>query len=368
MRMKKVALFIPSLDGGGAERVALFLTEALAKRGFEPDLVVARPTGALLGEPIAKRFMHSLDAPNEMLCLPQLIRYLRGAKPELLVALVHSAMIMAGLAKQAVPGTRLVISVHNAIEIPRRRRFWPRALFGHGPERWLYRDAVGAHAVSHALAAQVQRQFAIPAERLTTIYNPVPARAPAGSIPAGHECWFDRPVLMTAGRLVRQKDHAAMIEAYARSGLAGSARLLILGEGELRSGIERQVTSLGLADWVLLPGFLPDVPAYLERSAGFVLSSLKEGFPLVLIEALAAGVPVASFACPTGPEEILAHGGRLLPPGDVDGLAQAMRDMVSGALPPADPCSVARLMDAIDPARIADAYVDFFEACLARAP
>lgn len=365
--MKKIAVFIPSLEGGGAERVALFLAEALAERGYEVDLVVARPTGALLTESVARRFMRSLDASNEMLCLPQLIGYLRSAKPDLLFALVHSAMIMAGLAKLAVPETRLAISVHNALEIPRSRRFWPRALLGHAPERWLYRDVVGAHAVSHALAAQVERQFRIPADRLATIYNPVPARPPAGAIPPEHEGWFDRPVLITAGRLVRQKDHATMVAAFARSRLATSARLLILGEGELRNEIERQVASLGLADSVLLPGFLPDVPAYLRRSAGFLLSSRYEGFGIVLIEALAAGVPVASFACPTGPEEILDQRGRLLPPGDIDGLAQAMRDMVSGALPPADPVSVARLMALIDPERIADAYVDFFEGCLARA-
>lgn len=364
--MKKIALFIPSLDGGGAERVALFVAEALAERGYGLDLVVARPTGALLDDPVARRFMRSLDAANEMLCLPQLIRYLRGNRPDLLLALVHSAMIMAGLACLAVPETRLAISVHNALEIPRGRRFWPRMLLGYGPERRLYRNVVGAHAVSHALAAQVGRQFHIRSDRIVTIYNPVPARLGIGSIAAEHESWFDRPVLMTAGRLVAQKDHATMVDAFARSGLAGSARLLILGEGELRNAIERQVESLGLAGWVLLPGFLPDVPAYLARSAGFALSSRHEGFGIVLIEALAAGIPVASFACPTGPEEILAYGGRLLRPGDIDGLAQAMRDMVSGRLPPADPSSVARLMAAIDPRRIADAYADFVEACIAR--
>lgn len=365
--MTRVALFIPSLEGGGAERVALFLAEALAERGYAPDLVVARPTGALRDDPVARRFMRSLDAPNEMLCLPQLVRYLRSTRPDLMIALVHSAMIMAGIACLVVPETRLAISVHNALEIPRIRRFWPRMLLGYGPERWLYRNVVGAHAVSHALAAQVRRQFRIPPDKLAMIYNPMPTRPDAGTVPAEHEPWFDRPVLMTAGRLVGQKDHAAMIDAFARSGLAASARLVILGEGDLRSAIERQVESLGLAGSVLLPGFLPDVPAYLTRSAGFVLSSRHEGFGIVLIEALAAGIPVASFACPTGPEEILAYGGRLLPPGDIDGLAQAMRDMVSGELSPAEPASVARLMATIDPGRIADAYVDFVEACLARA-
>lgn len=365
--MKKIAVFIPSLEGGGAERVALFLVEALAERGYDPDLVVARSTGALLGEPVAQRFVCRLGAANEMLCLPQLLRYLRSTKPDLLFALVHSAMIMAGLAKLVLPEVRLAIGVHNALEVPRRQRFWPRALMGHGLERRLYRDTVGAHAVSHALAAQVERQFGIPSDRLATIYNPVTARPPAGAIPAEHEGWFDRPVLMTAGRLVRQKDHATMIEAFARSGLAGTARLLILGEGGLRRRIERQISALDLADSVLLPGFWPDVPAYLNRSAGFVLSSRHEGFGIVLIEALAAGVPVASFDCPTGPAEILADRGRLVRPGDVDGLAQAMRDIVSGALPPADPAAVARLMDAIDAERIAESYMRFFESCLARA-
>ena len=363
----KVAIFLPSLAGGGAERIGLFVTERLAAAGIDVDLVVACREGPLADAPAFVRHGVDLSAPNEMLSLPALLRYVDRARPDLLFAFIHSAKMIAGLARKRRPWLRLAISVHNALDLPRGARFWPRALFGYGPERWLYRDVVAAHAVSRDLAAQVARHFALPADRVHTIYNPLPDRDPPGAIDPAHEVIFARPVIVNAGRMVAQKDQATLLAAFHASGLAGEANLLVLGEGPLRPALATQAERLGIAGSVHMPGFVADVRAYMARAAGFALSSRNEGFGLVLAEALSVDCPVAAFDCPVGPRELLGDGvyGRLLPPGDVSALAQAMRDMVAGTLAAPAPATIAAHLRQFDPDAVAAAYVALVERAAA---
>jgi glycosyltransferase involved in cell wall biosynthesis len=359
---------LPSLNGGGAERVALFLVEALAEAGYAVDLLVAVNGGSLVDHEVAQRYRVDLHAPNEMLCGPHIARYCRRVRPDLLIAFVHTSKMMAALARKFVRDMPLAISVHAALDIPRKHRFWLRRWFGYGPERWLYRGVLGCHVVSCALGDQVQNHFRIPSDRVRVIYNPIPVVGLPPVLPPEHEGWFDRPVIMTAGRMTRQKDHATLIRAFARSGLSGRARLLILGEGVLEGRLRELSTRLGLDDDVIFGGFQPDVRPYLMRASGFVLSSVFEGFAIVLAEALMVGVPVTAFDCPSGPSEVLEDGqlGLLLRPGDVDGLAEAMRAFVRGerAAPPAE--EVARSIERFSSARIASDYVAFVEECLDR--
>lgn len=365
---RRIAIMLPSLTGGGAERVALFLVEVLAAAGYAVDLVVAVNSGSLADHPVARRHLVDLRAFNEMLCAPHIAHYCRRARPDLLIAFVHSSKIMAGLARKMVRDIPLVLSVHAALDIPNAHRFWVRRWFGHGPERWLYRGVLGCHVVSAALREQVQAFLHIPPDRVQLVYNPLVEAGPLSPLPPEHELWFERPVIMTAGRMTQQKDHATLIRAFARSGLAGTARLLILGEGELEGRLREQVRQLGLLDCVIFGGFLPDVRPYLARASGFALSSVFEGFAIVLAEALMAGTPVVAFDCPSGPREVLEEGklGLLLRPGDVDGLADAMRAMVSGerVAPPAD--LVASSIKRFSPERIATDYLAFVEQCLTR--
>ncbi|WP_246191668.1 glycosyltransferase [Pseudoxanthomonas gei] len=134
------------------------------------------------------------------------------------------------------------------------------------------------------------------------------------------------PVILTVGTLKAVKNHAFLIEAFSRLPTKLNATLCILGEGQLRSEIEKIVESKGLIGRVLLPGFRTDTTPWYRRADIFVLSSRHEGFGNVIVEALAQGIPVVSTDCPSGPREILCDGkyGRLVPVGDVDAFASAM--------------------------------------------
>jgi glycosyltransferase involved in cell wall biosynthesis len=362
----KISIVIPSLQGGGGERVALFMTESLASAGYDVDLVVACNVGALVDHPTAVRHRVDLGAPNEMLCLPRLVRYLKRTKPDLVIAAMHTSKIMAGLAKFLIPDLPLAISVHNHLDLPRSKRFWFRAAFGYLPERWLYRNVIAAHVVSNALVEQVARNFHLPVEKIWPIYNPVLKRVTAPEMQASHSIWFDKPVLITVGRLVAQKNHAGMIRAFDLSDLKGKAKLLILGEGALDGALKAQCHAAGLENDVLFGGWVPDTRAYMAKARGFVMSSDYEGFALVLVEALANGLPIVSYDTPVGPREVLDHGklGRLTPCGNEAALAQGMRDIMSGAISPAPPPAVAAHLARFAPETIRAQYIAFTEACL----
>jgi glycosyltransferase involved in cell wall biosynthesis len=139
--------------------------------------------------------------------------------------------------------------------------------------------------------------------------------------------------LLASGRLIPQKGFDLLLDAFARIAPDHQEwRLVICGRGRLRPRLRRQIDELGLRDVVRLPGAV-DLPARMNDAAMFVLSSRFEGFPLVMLEAMAKGLPIVSFDCPTGPSELIEDGrnGVLVPPGDVPKLAEALSALMADA-------------------------------------
>jgi glycosyltransferase involved in cell wall biosynthesis len=160
--------------------------------------------------------------------------------------------------------------------------------------------------------------------RVEAIPNAVPELGGAPSPLAGK-------LVLGAGRLRRQKAFALLITAFAQVAPDHPGwNLLIAGEGPRRPVLEALVRDLGLEGRVSLPGRIRHLGAEMERASIFALSSRFEGFPMVLLEAFAKGLPVVSFDCPTGPRELIDHerDGLLVPNGDVPGLARAIAQLM----------------------------------------
>jgi glycosyltransferase involved in cell wall biosynthesis len=134
------------------------------------------------------------------------------------------------------------------------------------------------------------------------------------------------PVILGVGRLTPQKDFPTLIRAFALVRQQQPARLILLGEGEERSSLASLIEELHLQEEVDLPGFVDNPFAYMARARVLVLSSAWEGFGNVLVEAMAAGTPVVSTDCPSGPAEILANGeyGQLVGIADSEAMARAI--------------------------------------------
>lgn len=163
--------------------------------------------------------------------------------------------------------------------------------------------------------------------------------------------------LIAVGALKPAKGYNVLLRALADLRRRRDARLLILGEGPLRSELEVLSHDLCVAHSLWMPGFRPNPATFLQDAHVFVLSSNWEGFGNVIVEALAAGVPVVSTDCPSGPAEILAGGdyGRLVPVGDPRAIAQAVEATLEA---PSDPASLTARAQNFVPAKAARAYLD----------
>jgi glycosyltransferase involved in cell wall biosynthesis len=338
-----LALFMPGLAGGGAERVMLTLAEAFAHQGVMVDLVVCRKVGALVGEvPHGVRLV-DLEAGRIIASLLPLVRYLRSARPAaMLVALAPTNCIATAARWLAGAGDmRLILAEHNSLTSSLKRSPDPRDRVLPLLMRLCYPRADAVIAVSTGVADDLAQGIGLDRRRIEVIYNPVvtPAfDARASGQPDSH--WFDDgqpPVILSVGRLTAQKDFQTLIRAFARVRGKQCARLMILGEGEDRPHLESLVRKLGLVGDVAMPGFVADPLSYMRRSRAFVLSSRWEGLPTVLIEAMACGTPVISTDCPSGPSEILEAGrwGCLVPIGDDEAMAIAIDGVLRGGGPDA---------------------------------
>jgi glycosyltransferase involved in cell wall biosynthesis len=143
----------------------------------------------------------------------------------------------------------------------------------------------------------------------------------------GHP-WFhsDVEILLGVGRLTPVKDFPTLLRAVTHLREDRDVRLILLGEGEERDRLQNLCRKLGIADYVDLRGFVGNPIKYMARSDVFVLSSVREGFGNVVVEALASGAPVVSTCGDEGPGEILKNGryGRLVPSGDDKALSEAI--------------------------------------------
>lgn len=327
----RVSIVMPALDIGGVERVMLHLASGFTSHGLSVDIVVANSSGPLKNEIPCGVHLVDLQASRVLFTLPQLAGYLRQTQPDVILSAKDYQNIVTLLAMKIARYKGKVI-VTNHIDISAdwawnksfKSRLIPYFV------RYTYPWATYIVTVSRGARQSLARVIGLPAERITVIYNPVISSEMLvkSEEPLNHS-WFapgEPPVILSAGRLTQQKDYPTLINAFAIVREKHKARLVILGDGEDRKKLEKLVEKLGLIGEVDLPGFVENPYKFMKRAAVFVLSSLWEGLPTALIEAMALGCPVISTNCPSGPVEILEAGkwGLLVPVGDVDRLAKAI--------------------------------------------
>ena len=362
---ERLALFLPTLDDGGAERVMLQLAASFSARGRAVDLVVGVPGGPLDAQVPAGPRVVSLGAARTILALPALIRYLRRERPAaLLSTLEHANVLAVGAGALARAGVPVVLREANVLlprgELGRRARLL-RALM-----RRAYRMARRIIAVSRSVATSLTEELALDAERIRTIYNPIVTAALHEKATAPlDDPWFAPgapPVVLGVGRLATQKDFATLIRAFAQVRAGRAARLVILGEGPERRSLEELIRQLGMAGDVKLPGYDHNPFRYMSRASVFALSSLYEGLPGALIQAMACGCRVIGTDGPGGAREVLEGGaaGPLVPPGDPAALARGISALLDQAR--ADPVRVLHHVDRFSEQAAVDAYLEVLGA------
>jgi len=336
MASDKVAFFLPSLGGGGggpggAERITLNLAGELVSRGYGAELVLADLSRAYHSLIPAGVHVIDLGSARVSRCLRSLSSYLKREKPQaLLSSLDHGNVVAIWAGRLARVRTRIVVANHIQLSVATQEASNLRGRLVPWFVRHSYKRADAIVSVSHGAAADLSRIAGIPIERINVIYNPVlSSRVFEMAIESPDHPWLangEPPLIIAAGRLTRQKNFGLLLEAFSIVRRQQIAKLIIFGEGEERHQLEQRVKDLQLAADVSLPGWSTNVYAFMARANLFVLSSLWEALPTVLIEALALGLPVVSTDCRSGPREILRDGeyGTLVPVGDAELLARGM--------------------------------------------
>ena len=327
---KRVAFLLSNLGGGGVQQVMLNLAGGLATRGYEVDLVVGWGRDKTSRRIPEKVNIIELNKKKAFTMLPNLVRYLRTRAPYVLVTAQTHINLVGVIAKViSMNRTRVVICEHNDMRAvvknhPKERY---RPILAH----WLYPKADSIVAVSNGVAESLVIAAGIQREKIQVIYNPVISdeMVELANEPASHP-WFqgdEHKTILAVGRLEGQKDFFTLLQAVNLVLRSTPVRLVILGEGSQRAALTNLAEKLEISEILNMPGYVLNPYSLMKRASVFVLSSRFEGFPGVLVEAMACGVPVVSTNCQSGPEEILAGGkfGRMVPVGDYKALAEAIK-------------------------------------------
>ena len=249
-------------------------------------------------------------------------RLIRREKP----VVVYSTMVGANIvAAASMIGLRnpplLVARETNSHRARGDLSFAQRATAG-----WAYRRAAAVVALSEGIRGELIEDCRLEPARVVTIHNPVDIDGFRSRTSRAARPWNgDGPVVVAAGRLVRQKGFDILLRAVAAM-RGADTRLAILGEGPDRNALATLAGELGLRERIIMPGHVADPAPWFAHAAAFALSSRWEGFGHVIVEAMACGAPVVAFDCPHGPADIIEDGetGLLVPPQDAEAMAGAL--------------------------------------------
>jgi glycosyltransferase involved in cell wall biosynthesis len=327
-----IVFLIAKYGRGGVERMMVNIASGLASLGHRIQYLA----------PAEGVYLSHLDGRVQFLALPEqgrmhrryLAGFLRSEQPECLLVAKDRDLAMALSAKKMAASTVKVVMRPGTAVSARLNREFPL-------KQWIrrhvlvrrYRRAAAIVANSEAVRQDVASVIGVSPEQIYLIRNPVISRTlvQQAQETVAHP-WLAQktmPVILGVGNLHRVKDFATLIEAFGLVRRHRPARLIILGEGHLKEDLRSQAERLGIGGDVDLPGFIENPYPFLKTADVYVLSSIREGSPNALTEALALGTPVVATDCPGGVREILQDGryGSLVAPGSPVAMANAILDV-----------------------------------------
>ncbi|MFN9374709.1 MAG: glycosyltransferase [Planctomycetaceae bacterium] len=324
----RLAFCVTELDPGGAERALVELVTRLDRCRFAPRVYCLSGRGALVDrlegagiETVLLRARSRADFGVVRRLKNELMRQ----RPQLLQTWLFHANLAGRLAGWWA-GVPVIVS---GIRVAERRSKWPLRL-----DRWTQR-LVDAHVcVSQSVSDFSERVAGLERRKLRVIPNGVEAARFAEAAPwdgATLGIPPTAPVIVAAGRLDRQKGFDLLLRAIAAGGrFPRDPHWVVVGEGPERGNLQRQIADLGLQGTVHLPGWRADLPGILRAATGFVLSSRWEGMPNVVLEAMAAGLPVVATGV-EGVRELVIdpETGWIVPPDDTAALTAALRALLA---------------------------------------
>lgn len=337
MTQPDIAVYLPSLEAGGAERVMVTVANSLAERGYSVQLVVGNEKGGFRRDVSDSVELLDLDIPTTPVvptlgALIPFYRYLHRENPGVVISSMnHVNVVLLFAWKLAAVRSRMVVTEHNNPTEIMRNSIKNRAIYRVAPLVYPWADSLVA--VSDGVADSLSEVIDVPTREIVRIYNPVVSEElKAQASQAVDHPWLggESPVLLNIGRLVEQKNQALLLRAFDRVRTDFDAKLIIIGTGKKERSLRDLAVELGVEDHVDFIDWVDNPYGFMAAADVFVLSSRYEGLPTVLIEALACRCQVVSTDCPSGPREILDGGkyGELVENERPEALSEAIRERI----------------------------------------
>ncbi|MEO8085694.1 MAG: glycosyltransferase [Bacteroidota bacterium] len=333
-----VAFMVGSLRMGGAERMMIHTANQLAK--YVQVSFLSLTGGAELKPELQKNVrLISFEKKKTLAAIPAILKFLKTEKPDVLISTQIHVNLVAMLLK---------IVFRTKTKIILREATSPGAQFMNFQDvrsrtvKWmvkmLYPKADAIVAICEAVKNNLVEHHFAKMEQVTVIFNPVINQHLIEGMKVETDDEFFHagvPVIISSGRLAPVKNFSLLIESFHKLLQKQDARLIIMGEGQERSKLESLISQVHLDRKVKLIGMKQNPFPYLKKSSVYVLTSLFEGLPNALIEAMACGLQLISVDCPGGSGEVLMNGelGKLVPMNNVDALADAMSAAIQNPLP-----------------------------------
>jgi glycosyltransferase involved in cell wall biosynthesis len=331
--MRSKVLFVQNdLHVGGAEKVLHHILQHIDRKKFLPTLAVFEMTGGYVGQVPGDITLFDLQKKSRLslpLLVTRLAKLIDSERPNAIISfLEYSSLISCAARMLSASKPKIILGAQNHYSIEcSTARFSALKTFLY---RKLFPKVDKIVACSQGVEDDLVEFLGIPKAMACVIRNPVSLEDTAklkAAIP--DHPWYQNktsPLIVAVGRLTKQKAHSDLLKAFAIVKEGIDSRLVIVGEGEDRPRLEQLCTDLNITKDVALVGAQENPYSFMYHSDVFVLSSHWEGFPLVLPEAMACGIPIVSTDCPSGPNEIITNNknGILTPVGDVEFLAESI--------------------------------------------
>lgn len=304
----QILFILPDLNGGGAQRVMLTVLSHLDRGKFTPTLALASSGGPFLDRVPSDVNVVELGAARTRSAVFGMTGLVCNLKPQIVVSTLGHLNLILGMIKPLFPRTSKIIARETNIpSINNRNQPYPR--FFDLLYRILYPRFDAIICQSRDMQCDLVDNYNINIAKIPVIHNPVDidwVQKEARSQIAIEWPQGEGARLLAAGKLTPQKGFDLLLQALAKLDLAW--KMVILGEGPERGNLEHLAEQLGISSKVSFQGFSANPYAWMRTADLFVLSSRHEGFPNVLLEAGALGLPMAAFACPGGIDEIVKDG------------------------------------------------------------
>jgi len=343
----KLFILIPSLEKGGIERSMSRLSRGLLDRGWDVSIISEKPSEESISYFDERVKLLSLGSSfidqnsniifsifKNILYYFKIRKYIKKHSPDVLLAVKN---IPVAIILKISLKNKFKLIIREAVD-PKYSSITQRSLFSrlliNNIKSFLYPKSDNIIAISEGVKQSLIKNFKLDSSKIKTIYNP---SADEKILSLAQEyidsnLLSDKPLIISVGRLTKQKDHITLLKAFNKIYPKINCNLYIVGEGSERDNLEKFIRNNNIGDRVKLLGYQNNPWKFMSKSELFILPSIWEGFGNVIVESMLIGIPVISSDCPSGPREILNDGanGKLFKVGDYSHLAKTIEDILSG--------------------------------------